>query len=202
MAEYLTHALLLGGDVLATVVVGWGILWEAPEQPKHRHEIAKWFVILGIAFETVCSISLFLYDESISHQQQSKIIALEARLAARSLTDDQIAEMTAHLKPFAPQEFAVVTYPSDQEAVHISEQIRSVLVKAGWIDKPYGGVLIGVVAGVTPLFDNRTPSVELAAIALVDALNANHIDAASGGVGPPTNEPVNSRITIEVGIKP
>src|SRR5579872_3004633 len=123
MSEFWMHALLLGGDVLATVVVGWGILWEAPEQPPHRHRVAKWLVIWGIAVETVCSISLFRYDEGISQKQQATIIALETRLAARSLSEQQISEIATQVTPFAHQQFSVVTYPSNPEADHIAEQI-------------------------------------------------------------------------------
>ena len=85
----LTHILLLSGDVTATIVVGWGIIWESPSQPQSRHRIAMWLVIGGVAAETLCSISLFAFDESISRAQQEKIISLESSLAGRSLTKSQ-----------------------------------------------------------------------------------------------------------------
>jgi hypothetical protein len=92
----LTHIILLGGDVLATIAVGWGILWEAPSQPAWRHSIATWLVIGGVAVETLCSISLFSFDESISRSQQAKIIRLEKHLSAvlgsLCIEDDPIHE--------------------------------------------------------------------------------------------------------------
>lgn len=73
------HSVLLGGEVLATMAVGLGIIWEAPEQPKERHLIATRLVIWGIIVETLCSVGLFAFDESISHAQQEQIIALLPR---------------------------------------------------------------------------------------------------------------------------
>jgi hypothetical protein len=75
-----THAALLAGDVLATIAVGVGILWESPKQSERRQRIAVWLVILGVGVETLCSVSLFAFDEAISQSQQAKIIRLETHL--------------------------------------------------------------------------------------------------------------------------
>jgi hypothetical protein len=77
--DHPVQSALLAGDVLATIAVGWGILWEAPEQPIERHRIATWLVIGGIAAETICSISLFAYDEMISQAQQRLIVTATDR---------------------------------------------------------------------------------------------------------------------------
>jgi hypothetical protein len=96
LPPFWVHIVLLGGDVIATIAVGWGIIWEAPEYPPSYHEIAKRLVIWGIVAETLCSIFIFTFDESVSSSQQGKIIALETQLeserearAPRSLTKAQ-----------------------------------------------------------------------------------------------------------------
>jgi hypothetical protein len=74
------HIFLLGGDVVATIVVGWGIVWESPTQVEWRHHVGMWLVIWGVAAETLCSISLFAFDESISRMQQARIDAERERI--------------------------------------------------------------------------------------------------------------------------
>src|SRR5271155_4139429 len=88
------HWNLLLGDVLATIAVGWGILLE--HGPPETRKIADRLVFYGIVAETLCSLALFSFDEGISSAQQrissaqqSKIIALETKLAARVLTEEQ-----------------------------------------------------------------------------------------------------------------
>jgi uncharacterized membrane protein len=71
------HLVLLAGSVLAGAAVGAGIIFESPEYPVRVHRAAKWFVIVGIIIESICTISLFVFDEAISDRQQEKIIALE-----------------------------------------------------------------------------------------------------------------------------
>jgi hypothetical protein len=148
MSEIVVHALLLGGDVLATLAVGWGILWEGPRQSANRHRIAEWLVIVGIAAETVSSISLFVYDESISNAQQDKIIALEARLAARALSAADALSITDVVKRFAGQSLKIAPYVEDTESSDFGEQIAAALIKGQWSGyKPQGtSAMLGVVA--------------------------------------------------------
>jgi hypothetical protein len=85
---------LLFGEVVATVLVGVGIVLETPENPSLRQKIAIALVIVGIIAETVCSVWLFDHDGSIIQEQQGKIVALEGRLqkegAARTAMLEQL----------------------------------------------------------------------------------------------------------------
>jgi hypothetical protein len=96
--SFWVHFVLIGGDVLATVAVGWGIIWEAPEQPASRHVIAKKLVIWGILAETLCSICLFAFDETISHSQQTEIIALVGNVTAVKKTANDATDAADRLK--------------------------------------------------------------------------------------------------------
>jgi hypothetical protein len=86
------HAILLTVTVLASFAVAAGIIFESPEYSASVHRVATWCVIVGVAIEAVCTITLFVFDEGISSAQQSKIIALETRLAPRVLTSEQFEE--------------------------------------------------------------------------------------------------------------
>jgi hypothetical protein len=83
------HLILLSGSVLAGIAVGAGILYERPKYSEAVHGVATWLVIVGVAVESVCTISLFAIDERISGTQQSTIIALESNIAPRRLTPEQ-----------------------------------------------------------------------------------------------------------------
>jgi hypothetical protein len=198
---FVVHVYLLGGDVLATWMVAAGIIWDSSPPVKH---VAHRLVIWGVVLETLCSIALFTFDEGLSGAQQSKIIALETRLAARTLSDAQVDALAARLKPLNSQHFDIVTYWKNPESLNITNRIYAALIKAGWIyDKPPSGeFILGVQTGVTALYDKRAPGVEKAATAFLEGLKANGIDAADDGQNPPANEPINPKLTINVGIKP
>jgi hypothetical protein len=85
----LTHGALLGGDILATIIVGAGIIFESHRYTPSVNRIATWLVVLGVSLETLFSILLFTYDESISNSQQQKIIALETELTGRPFSKEQ-----------------------------------------------------------------------------------------------------------------
>jgi hypothetical protein len=76
-AALIIRLYLLGGDVLATLAVGFGIVWEGG--PMEVHHVAHRLVIWGVIVETLCSVALFTFDEGINSVQQTKILALEAR---------------------------------------------------------------------------------------------------------------------------
>jgi hypothetical protein len=123
---FFAHCLLIGGEVLATVAVGLGILWEAPEQPKERHLIATRLVIWGIVFETLCSVGLFAFDEAISHVQQEKIIALSPR-ELDSISRAKIASCS--VLPGAP--VLVQSLYADSEGYRLASEIMDALHKGG-----------------------------------------------------------------------
>jgi hypothetical protein len=196
---------LLAGDILATFAVGLGIVWE--HGPPEIRAVANRLVIGGIVVETICSVLLFGYDSNVIGSQNDKIIALEKRLAARTLTDDQIAAIVEQLKPFKGQEFDVVTYWKNPESLAFTNRIYGGLISAGWkYDKPPNGeFILGVETGVVVWHDDRASvGTILAAKELIAALNANNADASADEApqahGP--NEPIVSKIVINVGIKP
>ncbi len=141
---FVVHAYLLGGDVLATIVIGAGIVWEhgSPDVRK----VADRLVIWGVVAETLCSVALFTFDEGISAAQQSKIITLESHLAARVLTPDQSALIISRLSKFS--DIGQVRYAfmasSDEEiglAIDLSDHVFS---KLGWIWDDWPGILAPV----------------------------------------------------------
>jgi hypothetical protein len=160
----LVHGYLLTLSVLATVCCIRGILWEV-SGPLNVHDFARKLVIWGVSFEAIFTIALFMFDEGISgvqqatiERQRAEIISLERRLAARSLSDEQVADVAAQLKPFAGQHFDIVTYWRNPESLVIANRIYEALLKADWIyDKPPSGeFILGVETGVVVLYDNRS----------------------------------------------
>jgi hypothetical protein len=90
------HIVLIAGTIVGGALVGLGVILEAPKIIS----IPVAAVFIGGVIEAACTLLLFGFDEGISGSQQSKIIALEARLTARSLTPQQqraIADAAAAL---------------------------------------------------------------------------------------------------------
>jgi hypothetical protein len=201
------HFVLLSLSILASFAVGAGIIFESPKYSAAAHQVALWLVIVGVVAEAACTICLFVFDEGISGAQQSKIIALENRLAARSLLDGQFSDVVKRLKQFNGQEFDILTYWKNPESLAITNRIYDALLKAGWkYDKPTNGeFILGVQTAVQVWWDDRSPvGTILAARELIAALVSNGIDAAMDDQ-PQThaaNEPIVTHIQITVGIKP
>jgi len=99
------HVTLLSVAIAASFAVAVGIVMENP-----KWSLANVLVVGGVAFEAVCTLLLFGFDEGISDAQQSKIIALETKLAPRTLSDAEIAKITDGLKKFKGQEYTVASY--------------------------------------------------------------------------------------------
>src|SRR5277367_5267498 len=78
------HVILLSVAILASFAVAIGIVMESP-----KWSVANALVVGGVALEAICTLLLFGFDEGISNAQQSKIIALETKLAPRSLNIEQ-----------------------------------------------------------------------------------------------------------------
>lgn len=164
---------LLGGDIIATFAVGFGIIWE--HGPPEVRKIANWLVLGGIIAETFCSVWLFVHDGNISADQQSvirsqndKIIALERRLAPRIISETQKEAMVAKLKPFAGTEFDAATDMHDNEQTLLLSSLLDVLHKAGWKHVHWvyarGGITYGIGASGSPnIGDVATYDVEIQA---------------------------------------
>ncbi len=129
------HALLIGGCVLGGVFVGVGIIKEA-----EKWSFPVLLVLIGVIIEAVFTIALFVYDENITHEQQSiilaqndKIIALEKRLAPRVISDAQKPGLIAKLKLFGSTRFDGAMASSDGEQAEFWSQLEPILVAAGWV---------------------------------------------------------------------
>jgi hypothetical protein len=130
------HVILLAVTVAASVAVGAGIIFEGPKYSESVHRLAVKLVIAGVVIEAFCTITLFVFDERISAAQQEKIIALEHRLAARALSDDQSAMIVSRISKAAPQDVGQIGYvfsaTNDEEfalAIDLSDNVFS---KLGW----------------------------------------------------------------------
>jgi hypothetical protein len=192
------HVLLLTTAIVASFAVAIGIVLESP-----HWSIANALVVGGVAIEAVCTLFLFGFDEGVSNAQQSKIVALEQRLAARTLSDEQLSDVSGQLRSFAPQTFQIIPYWKNPESLSIADRIASALIKAGWqIDNPkVFTTLVGVLTGVIISADKDAPAnIREARDKLVAALNDNGVQAY------PDNDlsenPPSNKIYMQVGIKP
>jgi hypothetical protein len=111
------HVVLLSVSIFAAFTVGPGILLESPKYSAAIHKLATWMVLGGIAVESLCTVLLFVFDERISARQDSiisgqnkEIISLQKRLAARTLSDDQVGKIVERLRPLGGQHFDIITY--------------------------------------------------------------------------------------------
>jgi hypothetical protein len=189
--------------VAATVGVIVGVYWEGDQFPKEKQQRGWTLLVISLAFDTLFTILVFGSDGWISAIQRSEIIALESRLAARTLSDAQVAGMRSKLGRFADQSFQIITYWQNKESLSIAERIADALIGAGWkIDQPKSfAALLGVVTGVYVSIDRGTAQVTREAeLALVEALNVNGIEAMADHETENPN-PTN-KINMSVGIKP
>jgi hypothetical protein len=95
VSPFWRHVCLLSFSVAASVAVGAGIIFERPKYSPSVHRVAFWLVVVGIAVEAVCTIFLFVFDEGISHAQQSKIISLEEYISGRRMTKGEFDAIQA-----------------------------------------------------------------------------------------------------------
>jgi hypothetical protein len=84
--------------VLAGIVVGGAIIFEAEKYSKRVQQAAKWAVIIAVVVESCCTISLFIIDECISSAQQSEIIRLSRQIAGRMPEAEQFKLIAEELK--------------------------------------------------------------------------------------------------------
>jgi hypothetical protein len=137
-------------------------------------------------------------------QARAQTRTLTERMAARALNSEQMQQIADKLKPYAGQEFQIVTYWEMKEPLALANQIYMSLQLAGWkFIKPQSATfMLGGTEGVEvwrhPNADER---VQKAADALVAALNNAHLDAVLK-LENPTNNPVHNKISLNVGTKP
>jgi|SRR5580658_333672 hypothetical protein len=129
---------------------------------------------------------------------------LKERFADRSLSDKQAQSIATKIRPFAGQEFDVVTYWDLPEPFKIADRIAGIMASplAGWKYVPItqASMLLGGVAGVQVwVHPAATESVKRAANALVSALNAEGITAYIKEQNP--KNPIDLKIHLSVGTK-
>jgi hypothetical protein len=203
------HALLLTFAILASFAVATGIVLESP-----HWSIANALVIGGVAIEAVCTLLLFGFDEGISDAQQSKIIALESRLAARTLTVEQQRAITSAIDKFSGITFEISTYRHNAEAIALSKQIQSSLNDANWDFVDIYSEPIGVVGGIFVVSnssicdekgacsENTPPAEQQAVTALVEALRAANLSVEVAAKTALHVNPKRVAVMVQVGIKP
>jgi hypothetical protein len=137
---------LLAGDILATVAVGFGIIWE--HGPPDVRRVANRFVIGGIALETLCTALLFAYDANIIGAQNEKIIALEAEAGPRNLRNEDQNRICARLAAFPVQEYDLTIPPiTDRSQIpqllepgsYLINHLIFTLSTCGWQLRPIEG---------------------------------------------------------------
>jgi hypothetical protein len=208
------HVALLTVSVLASFAVAGGIIFESPKYSTSVHRIATWLVIGGVAIEALCTIVLFVFDEGISGAQQDKIIALESRLAARTLTVEQQHSIASAVSKFPGITFEISTYRHNTEAISLSKQIMFSLNEAKWDFVDVYSEPIGVVGGIFVVSNSSicdakgacsedTPPIEReAATVLIEALRRADLSADGAAKTALVVNPKRVAIMIQVGIKP
>lgn len=143
-------------DIAALFIVTIGVVLEGIAEwlPKERRETrfmialtrTGWLIlVLALIVEFIAQrnkdasdalITAALNDraglsERETEELRSKNLALEAEIAPRRLTSDQIAALTAAAKPFAGRAISIWSYGIDLEAGMLAIQIKFALQGAG-----------------------------------------------------------------------
>jgi hypothetical protein len=121
------------------------------------------------------------------------------------LTDAQLATIAATLKPFAGQQYELLTYWQEREPANFRNRINEVLVASGW--KPIPPVASGTFKTMLPGFEGiwifvhpkATSQTTKAASLLAQALNSERIEALTSERLNDSNEGI---LEIAVGAKP
>ena len=187
---------------LSTIGVTIGVYWEGEQFEKTKQQRGWRLLIWSLALDTLFTILIFGTDGWISQIQEREIIALETRLAARTLSDQQATAIKKRLEKFAGQTFQIIPYWQNRESMAIANRIANLLGDAGWkLHNPESfTTLVGVVTGVFVSADKgASEHARRAARDLTSALNDNEIDATEEENDNPTPS---NEIHMKVGIKP
>ncbi len=123
---YWPHFALIGVSLLGSAAVTWGLVRDA----ENFWSLTNLLIIGGVVLEAICTILLFGFDEGISNSQQSKIIALETRLAPRELSPDQQLFVATFIRPFAGTSFDMSMHV-DIEPMRLLGEIEAAMVAGG-----------------------------------------------------------------------
>jgi len=202
---FLVHVYLLTFEAMATVALGFGIIWESSDAPPSMHKLARRIVLWACVTETVCGVALFTFDEGISEAQQDKIVALEERIADRGLLPHQYTEFVSQLAPFAGTRVDVLIYGVADETRKFSGILVHALNAAKWQTRGVDPVQSAVARGVSVAIAGADEKTQQAGAALLAALKAAEIEAAlidRGAVIWPPHQNFTGSIVMITGSKP
>jgi hypothetical protein len=135
ISSFWVHFILIGLDLVGEIVVVWGIIWENPKQPEHRHEIAGRLIIGGTVLAIFCTICLFSYDEHLSQLQDDKIasqgdtIKHLGEVAAKAKSDADAASGAAQTAIANASDAAFVASSAQSRATATSDEIDRMTLK-------------------------------------------------------------------------
>lgn len=133
------HLLLVPLSAIAGIAVGVGIVFERPKYSEKIHRLAFWLIVLGIAAESVCTISLFVVDERISGAQKDKIIALDEEISPRKLTAGQIAALESLKGKYHRVNLSTETeWEPWSLAIQVSQALEKAGIRASITERPAG----------------------------------------------------------------
>jgi hypothetical protein len=175
---------------------------------KRNHVGRRWH---GLETQTASSNALtlargarqeadsFEKDNAAAKEAVSKA---EAKLADRTLADEQVRSIAGKLRVFSGQVYTVTAYWDSKESLSIANRIHSALLLAKWSYSDEGsksmmlGGEIGVLVWTHPDAGENTKK---AAASLIDALNAEGIEATPRLQNP--KNPKSDTIGVNVGAK-
>lgn len=169
-----------------------------------------WLTALGVDGEAVLGFLSLLLNRSLRTLQEREIallrrdvaesnrlaeqerlarVRIEARLARRHLTGDDLRTLVAGLQPLANRIclIDIVKYPDDSEVTDLFSQLLQVFKDAGW--KPTESSLDQneQISGILIEFDGNQPPAKDAANTLASALSAAGLSVGGPVSTPPRN---------------
>jgi hypothetical protein len=139
-----------------------------------RAEIAK------LGRETAEANARAAEANRLAEQERLARLRIEATLAPRDLSPDQLKALSAKLRPFGPQQVDIFLFSNDGEVVLLERKIAGALTAANWTSTAWGaqpgpGTVVGLVVEASSDADQKT---QAAAKALAMGLVEQHLSAA------------------------
>jgi hypothetical protein len=141
--------------IIAAILLAIGLAGEWPEAETWKkslwYKAAKLAVIIGVMGELLGDAGVFEAGDRLESLDNSKIIALETRLAARALTDAQQKLVAHSLIKYEGQPFqgAVATSVADGRALWVT--IHAALIAAKWKLVPPSSLAVGDPPAAVPI---------------------------------------------------
>lgn len=223
--SFSTHAALIGVIAVAEISLGIGIWLESPRKKEFREWLGLTLVLGGCVISVIFTVLLLIFDEGISRGQKARIdaeqtviqrqnkeiIALEKRLAPRSLTADEQTEVAKELAKYDGQQFQGAIASGLPDGRLLWESLYRALEAAHWDFVPPSSMGFGDPPADIPIAPEpdvvifapagSETKVQSAAQALAEALKAVGIEAkaVAGSLGDNSRNP--TLIAISIGVK-